>query len=234
MTLRRSVAALSLATLLACCGTFAARHGLQPRASELFPLAPGSVWTYDVRDTAGRIVRLRTRVSGEVVLDGVRATLVEESGGVPGLESHRDLVAYATRGGLILRFPWPLPSAPPARFSTDGEPVLPADPRAHLVWKGHYAVLAVAGAPFYDVRSESRVTAADEAVAVRAGTFAHCVRIDTTVSARAPSRKESPAIVHYYTEWYAPGTGLVKAESAVDVDGKRLEVLRTELASFER
>ena len=65
-----------------------------------------------------------------------------------------------------------------------------------------------------------------------AGRFERCLRVETTVLARSPS---SPTeIVHHYVEWYARGVGLVKMQSSVDVDGRRLDVLRADLASFDR
>jgi hypothetical protein len=68
---------------------------------------------------------------------------------------------------------------------------------------------------------------------VPAGTFRRCVRVETVASAIAPGGMQPRAIVHHYTEWYAPGVGLVKARSAVEVEGRTLDVLAAELASFD-
>ena len=46
-------------------------------------------------------------------------------------------------------------------------------------------------------------------------------------------RSGSRMIRHYYTEWYAPGVGLVKARTAVDDGGRRIDVLAADLASVE-
>ncbi len=224
--------------LLGCATLRRPTESLQPSIGALFPLSPGTTWVYEVHDAAGRSARLRARVSGEVDLgaDGTKATLVEENGGVPGernLEGDADLVAYTTLGGLIMRFPWPSPRIETAKASASrGEPVLPEDPERRPVWRGSYPILAIEGPPLYDAQSESHVASWDEAVDVPAGRFERCLRVETKVLARPPS---SPTeIVHHYVEWYAHGVGLVKMQSSVDVDGRRLDVLGADLASFDR
>jgi hypothetical protein len=217
------------------------RRAIVARGDDVFPLKPGSAWTYQVRDVAGRVAAFTMRVRGDVEVDsaGTKATLVEESGGIPGersLESGSDFVAYYSREGIIFRLPWragPTPSLASATTAGEGEPVVPRDPHRRSRFEGRYGVLAIEGPPLYELSSESRVVASEDAVTVPAGTFPHCIRVDTRVSARAPSRFATPEIVHYYEEWYAPGIGLVRQRSAVDDDGARRDVLDVELASFD-
>jgi hypothetical protein len=225
------------------CGISRPQRTVGGHASEaLLPLAPGSAWIYEVRDTAGRVSRLRMRVKGEMDVDsnGTKVVIVEERGGIPGagrLESSNDLVAYYSRGGLIFRFPLLSPRTRVAQwlaFAKGGEPVLPENPAERSDWQGTYSVLAIEGSPMYELRSRSRVAASGEDVDVQAGRFHDCVRVETTVSALSPSSAVRREIIHHYTEWYAPGVGLVKANSSVDDEGRTLDVLWTELASFDQ
>jgi hypothetical protein len=240
----RASAAAALAAVLAvgasCARLAPAPVGVDAAPADLFPLAAGRAWVYEVRDASGRASSMRVRVRGSLVLDslGTEATLVEESGGVPGarsLESSIDLVAYYTREGVLFRLPWnTIPGGrDDSRFAKASEPVLPRDVRRLPTWRGEFDVLAIEGPPLYELSSESRLTAAAELVSVPAGRFPDCVRVDTRVAARAPADLARRQILYYYTDWYAPGVGLVKERSAVDVDGRPLDVLWAELTAFE-
>ena len=238
----RAWAAWVFALSSAGCATLGTVRSQVDGAGDVFPLRPGSAWTYQVRDVSGRTAAFKMRVRGDVDVDaaGTRATLVEETGGMPGaraLDRESDLVAYYSREGIVFRLPWRWGAAggvDVARSLAEAEPVVSRDPRRQTRWEGHYDVLAIDGPPLYEVASESRVAASDERVTVPAGTFSHCVRVETRIAARTPSRVEPTEIVHYFEEWYAPGVGLVRQRSAVDVGGKRRDVLSVELAAFDR
>ena len=231
----RAVVGLALvASVLGCASLVAERDRFG--ANALFPLSTGRSWTYRVRDSAGRVSELRARVNRELVSDAGTLTLVEESGGIPGdarVRSAGDLVAYYSRAGFVFRAPW---YASGSRLPATGgaEPILPVDLAASPTWQGSHAVLGIDGPPLYQVRTESRVVANDDTVAVPAGRFTKCLRVDTVVVAAVPASEPKREIVHYYTDWYAPGVGLVKMASAVDADGRKLDLLSLDLAAFER
>jgi len=175
-------------------------------------------------------------VNGEVSGAGGKLTLVEESGGIPGeagFESTRDLVAYYSSAGFIFRATGYV-SGSELPSNGSGEPILPVDVARSPSWRGSHTLLAIEGPPLFEVRTESRVTATAETIEVPAGSFRPCLRVETVVFATVPSSKPKREIVHYYTDWYARGVGLVKMTSAVDVDGRKLDLLSLDLASFER
>ena len=137
---------------------------------------------------------------------------------------------------MIYRLPWPLPGArigDVAALASAAEPVVAEDPSRIALWSGRFDVLAVEGGAFVEVRSDAHVAASDETVAVPAGTFARCVAVETIVAARPPGAADVPPVVHRYREWYARGVGLVKMETAVEVDGRMIDVLTAELAAYE-
>jgi len=227
-------ATILLALSLAGCTSLRVAPERRPLDGALFPLTPGSSWVYEVRDFAGRVSELRARVNREVAGAGGNLTLVEEICGIPGepgFDSGHDLVVYYSTAGFIFRAPWYYPaSAPPPTGA--GEPILPVDVARSASWHGSHSILAIDGPPLYELRTESRVTATAEAIDVPAGSFAPCLRVDTVVVATDPSAEPKREIVYYYTDWYAPGVGLVRTTSAVDVDGRKRDVLSLDLASF--
>ncbi|MGH7818835.1 MAG: hypothetical protein ACREQ9_03605 [Candidatus Binatia bacterium] len=218
------------------CGRELVRPGA---GDDLLPLIPGNYWIYDVRNPAGASSKLEARVSGEIESAGMRIAVVEESGGVPGeetFESNRDPIAYYTRGGFIFRSPW-IPH--PDRAGTppgDGgaEPVLPVNPIGTPEWRGQYQLFDLGSRPMYRFRSESRLASIHDAVTVPAGRFDRCMRVETTLAATVSSAGGSKEIIHHFVDWYAPGVGLVRTVSFVDVGGAKREVLDARLVSFGR
>jgi hypothetical protein len=203
-------------------------------------LAPGNEWIYEVRNPAGQVSRLTVRVMGEryVASRGMAATVVEESGGVPGnptLETHTDLVAYYLRGGFVFRSPWVISreSGLEDRGAELGdERLLPLDPEREPTWESSYGLFDFGSHPLYEFHARSRLASAAESVTVPAGVFQRCARVETAVSAKTPNDPIDHTIVHAYVEWYAPGVGLVKSESFVTEGESRLEVGSAELVGF--
>ncbi|MGH7896584.1 MAG: hypothetical protein ACREQQ_01450, partial [Candidatus Binatia bacterium] len=109
--------AIPLAMLLAgvgCAPKMAPSARLEPTPAVLLPLATGNEWAYDVRNATGDVSRLTMRVKGARYIPsrGTEATIVEESGGVPGaksLQTNTDVVAYYLRNGFLFRSAWLFP-----------------------------------------------------------------------------------------------------------------------------
>jgi len=201
----------------------------------VFPLSPGSRWVYRVRNPAGEIATLMAQVKGQRYLPSQNtvAAVVEETGGVPGeptFDSSSDAVAYYRKEGFVFRAPW---------LHDDGsnvpeEMVLPEDPSREQVWNGSYHLFASPGAgAMYRFQSASRIASTSDTVSVPAGRFKRCLRIETTLAATVGAGTKPITITHYYTEWYAPGIGLVKAESSVDASGTKRRVATADLLSYE-
>jgi uncharacterized protein DUF3108 len=181
------------------------------------------------------------RVRGEryIASRGMAATIVEESGGVPGvasLQTSTDLVAYYPRGGFLFRSAWLVPRE--AGLEDRGaelgdERLLPLDPERDAVWESVYALFDFGRHPVYELHESSRLASQAESITVPAGVFERCSRIETTVSAETADSPVSHKVVHHYVEWYAPGVGLVRSESFVTEGDAELEVGSAELMSFQ-
>src|SRR2546429_1073628 len=137
----------------------------QQSPSLLLPLARGNEWVYEVRYPAGEISKLTMRVKGERYIEsrGMAATIVEESGRIPGsarLEASSDLVAYYLRGGFIFRSPlliareWGLED-PGAELGD--ERLLPVDPEHDPTWESAYGLFEFGSRPLYEFHSSSRL-----------------------------------------------------------------------------
>jgi uncharacterized protein DUF3108 len=208
--------------------------------SLLLPLARGNEWIYEVRNPAGQVSKLTMRVKGERFIDsrGAEATIVEESGGVPGstkLEASSDLVAYYLRGGFIFRSPWLVArewGLEDRGAELGDERLLPLDPEHDRTWESGYGLFDFGSRPLYEFHARSRLAPAAERISVPAGDFERCVRVETSVSTTTPSTPADRTIVHHYVEWYAPRVGLVKSRSFVIEGDSKLEVGGAELVGF--
>lgn len=212
----------------------------QPMLPLLLPLATGNEWVYQVRNAEGEVSRLTMRVKGEryIASRGMDATIVEESGGVPGaasLEAGTDLVAYYLRDGFLFRSPWVIPRE--SGFDDRGaelgdERLLPLDLEHDPKWESIYALFDFGSRPVYQLHASSRLVSQAESVTVPAGVFRRCARVETIVSAETPNAPAGRTIVHVYVEWYSPRIGLVKSESFVTEGDARLEVGGAELVGL--
>jgi hypothetical protein len=211
-----------------------------PSPSLLLPLARGNEWVYEVRNPAGQVSKMTMRVKGERYIEsrGMAATIVEESGGIPGnasLEGDADLVANYLRGGFINRSPlliardWGLEDR---GAELGDERLLPVDPQRDPSWESAYGLFEFGSRPLYEFHASSRLAPAVERVSVPAGVFKRCVRVETSVSATTPSAPTARTIVHTYVEWYAPRVGLVRSRSFVTEGDSRLEVGSVDLVGF--
>jgi uncharacterized protein DUF3108 len=235
--------AVALALLLGVVGCALERRPGAPAPvapSVLLPLVRGNEWVYEVRYPAGEVSKLTMRVMGERYIEsrGMAATIVEESGGIPGsarLEASSDLVAYYLRGGFIFRSPlliardWGLEDR---GAELGDERLLPVDPERDPAWESAYGLFDLGTRPLYEFHASSRLAPAVERVSVPAGVFERCVRVETSVSATTPSAPTARTIVHTYVEWYAPRVGLVRSRSFVTEGDSRLEVGSSELVRF--
>jgi hypothetical protein len=66
-----------------------------------------------------------------------------------------------------------------------------------------------------EVQQRHRVAPKPERVVVPGGVFARCMRVETTAihsGVDDHGAHTGPQVTYYYSDWYAPGVGLVKTE----------------------
>ena len=222
MRLGVHLSVVAIAALTAGCTALPRPRGFESYASrEFFPLHPGTFWVYEVRDGEGRSAIERVRVRGPYRLKtlAVDATVVEESGGVTGeldLDVSWHPVVYYRRGVFLYKFSSvDLVGGDVSEIllGEGEEKVLPDDPVEQPEWQSDFEIFGSGAERDYGARMVSIAEQSREAVRVRAGTFAGCLRVESrsvldSHDGAGPPRELSLR----YTDWYAPGVGLVKSE----------------------
>jgi len=205
---------------------------------DYFPLHPGTLWVYEVRDAEGHVALERVLVRGAYRLKthATDATIVEESGGMTGefdLDVSWHPVVYYRRGLFLYKFSgvnFVDEELEEVSLGEGEEKVLPDDPAEQREWQSDFEIFRN-GADEYSARMTSTAQASREAVRVRAGTFRGCLRVDSeSWLASEEPRGASRRLGYRYTDWYAPGVGLVKTE--VRAIENAVPVTTFELVSF--
>jgi hypothetical protein len=212
--------ALAIAQLASC----QKRESFNPAlAGRFFPLHAGSSWTYQVTDQSGTRETLSDRV--------IETNPADTSGGAglvvsdySGLEVE---TRYLAEAGYITRI-----------ASLSGRTQIRLEERRFLpqylwpdrTWSNTLSPFENSPNDFLKItQNHSSFLEADE-VAVPAGRFANCIRIETE------ALYESPAGVgqkRYFIDWYAPDVGLVKTlVLSGGPDGR--EITRIELLRFAK
>ena len=110
---------------------------------------------------------------------------------------------------------------------------LPVDLGRASSWEGRTNAYQLPDGSGFEVRQLHQVFVQREPVEVTAGRFEHCARVETTAihSATGPDGSAVGArVVYYYSDWYAPGVGLIRTEQR----SATAEVLATvELVSYQ-
>jgi len=207
---------------------------------EFFPLHPGTLWVYAVRDAQGRVALERVLVRGVYHLEARQAegTVVEESGGMSGdfdLDVSWHPVVYYRRGSFLYKFSGVLNDVGgelQEQTLGDGEEkVLPADPMELSRWESDFDIFRSEPGASYHARMVSVARIIRDAVRVRAGEFRDCLRVDSdSVLDSRSLRSSHREIAFHYVDWYAPGVGLVKSE--VHAGEPTRPITELELISF--
>lgn len=228
--------------LLVVTGWGCAATAKQSRAStpvaDYFPLAPRSRWEYLVsRRTAGERLRFFATVRPDEFKgpNGRGCRIVEERySDLP--DGGRYPIVYCTEGGFLHRV---------MSLEYRGEALednglrsgelkfLPVNLAQTETWEGLTNAYSLPDGSGFEVRQLHQVFRQTEPIVVPAGTFTGCARVETTAihSATGPDGAPvGPRIVYYYSDWYAPGVGLVRTEQR----SATAEVLATiELVEYE-
>lgn len=117
-------------------------------------------------------------------------------------------------------------TAPPDFLSIGSPQLLPAHPSLGQTWT-HSGI-----SNGFTISTTATITALAETVAVTAGTFANCVRIEEENSFD-PAYAGSGGAVSHRTRWFAPGVGPVRYEAVyVDSSGAVVTTATGQLTSY--
>ena len=205
-----------------------------------FPLTDKSQWNYRVQDLVRNLTyQTKVRVYGRQYVDAVRreGITVEERysnfglGGPFVLEEQEPIVYFRENGYLNrVLLTYQAGKIVAASGSADRQ-YLPEVLTDGASWDSNTEAFHVGDLGF-KVSFRHAVAVERETVKVPAGSFADCIRVDTS-STEGPDSGYRPGeeLVFYYSDWYAPGVGLVLTRQWDDMARER-ERTRIELLSY--
>jgi len=203
---------------LGCAATV--KHPRARSTADFFPLTPSSHWEYVVtRRTEGAPLRFVATVRPDEFKGPNRhgCRIVDEHyGDRPSDE--RTPIVYCTEGGFLHRvmsLEYRGESLADNGLRSGELKFLPLDLEGTHTWEGRTNAYQLSDGSGFEVRQLHQVYVEPQPVVVPAGKFEHCARVETTAihSATAPDGSAvGPRIVYYYSDWYAPGVGLVRTE----------------------
>lgn len=227
------VAAIVALPLMACTHKHAS---FNPSLSEdFFPLAPNTVWTYQIKSKSQRTTYVVTdkvigvkyvpslNVTGEVVEEYYN---MERGGMRP--------IVYVTKNGYLNRLSGldylkEDIEAPAWGRSEEGE-FMPSRLGPDLSWSSKIFPFGhMPGA--FDISQQHKTFFDGEDIVVPAGTYAGCIRIETSALYEGGAYAKMKGLRLTYEDWYAPRIGLVKT-LALEGGPDGREVERVELLKF--
>lgn len=244
---RTAPAGIALAAILAGCSPPPALVPVLPaspsatRVEDYFPLTPDSRWTYRVRDLAKAwTYETRVRVFPPRRFDflGRDGIPVEERyssvGGPLFVEEQEPIVYYRDEGFLHrVYLTYQAGQLVPQSGSRDSRH-LPEVLRDGTSWDSETTAFRVGGGLGIQVVHHHEVHLETDVVSVPAGDFTGCIRIDTYSSHGAGSDRGGGEIAFWYSDWYAPGIGLVRTQQWDDVERReersKIELLEASIA----
>lgn len=242
----RGVALLVLATLAA--GVSCAPRSASPRAlaeatpaslavDDYYPLTDRSQWTYRIRDFTKNWTYLsKVRVHGRQHVDALSrdGISVEEryssDSGPFFVEEQEPMLYFRERGYLNRVFLTYQGGKLVASSGSGDSEFLPERLTDGATWESNTQAFRVGDLGFR-IRHTHRVSMERDPVKVPAGTFENCVRVDTFSTQGPGSGKNGAELLFYYSDWYAPGVGLVRTEQWEDEKHER-ERTRIELLEY--
>ena len=214
--LGRALVAATLAAIVAGCALATLRPATVDR--DFFPLAPNSQWEYAVSRYGGaerfRFVAT-VRPDDFHTADGRACPIVDER---YGDTRERFPIVYCTESGFlhrIMSLEYRGETLQDNGFRSGELKFLPTDLRHADTWEGITNAFRLPDGSGFEVQQLHRVLPGAERVVVPAGVFARCVRVETTAIHSAVDdhgAHTGPRVTYYYSDWYAPGVGLVKTE----------------------
>jgi len=238
---------------LVSCGSLPALKKAQPfdpnarlPVESYFPLAAGSQWSYRVQDFIRKLTyQSKVRVFGRQFVDAVQreGISVEERyssfgpGGPYVLEEQEPMVYFRDNGYLNRVLLTYQAGKMVAASGTGDTQYLPEILTQGASWDSNTQAFRVPGGAGgggigFKVTFKHTVSLERESVQVPAGKFDNCIRVDT-FSTEGPNSGYRPGeeLVFYYSDWYAPGIGLVLTRQWDDPKREH-ERTRIELLSY--
>jgi hypothetical protein len=218
---------LSLAMVAAGCGLTTART---PDDQDFFPLVPSSHWEYAVsRQGETGVLRFVATVRPDPyrTTDGHACPIVDEQ---YGAESIHYPVVYCSESGFLHRL---------MSLEYKGERLednglrsgelkfLPLNLRRATDWEGTTNAYHMPDGSGFEVRQLHHVLPQLERIEVPAGAFRRCVHVETKAIHSAidvDGTHTGPQVVLYYSDWYAPGVGLVRTDQR-DADARAMTTI---------
>jgi hypothetical protein len=236
---------LALVGLIGC-STASAPEAAAPSVAEpapierYFPLAARSRWTYRVQELRKNFDYVnRVRVFGPKHLDAINKEVVEVeesySSTVNGvfLLEEQEPVVYFREAGYLNRIFLTQQGGKfvPASGSGDSR-FLPEVIVPGSSWDSDSQAFRVGTDLGFKVAHRHTIALEPKPVTVPAGTFRDCLRIDT-YSTHGPGSGQLPneELTFYYSDWYAPGVGLVRTQQWDDAERSK-ERTRIELLDY--
>ena len=236
---RARAAIVLLATVSCGCAALVTAHRDAREGNDYFPLHPGTLWVYEVRDSLGGVALERVLVRGLVHLGTQDADgyVVEESGGLAGefaLDVEWHPVVYYRHDRFLYKFSgvdYVEGQLRELRLGEGEEKVLPDDPAEHLEWHSDFDIFRPDPGSRYRATTTSTAIRVRQELRVRAGTFASCLGVESKSQLESNEPHDRARLLGFrYLDWYAPGVGLVRSEVRSLEDGRLLTTL--ELVSF--
>jgi len=205
-----------------------------------FPLTDQSQWNYRVQDLVRNLTyQTKVRVYGRQYVDAVRreGIAVEErysnfGFGGPFVLEEQEPIVYFRENGYLNRVLLTYQAGKIVAASGSGDrQYLPEILTHGASWDSNTEAFRVGDLGF-KVSFRHAVAVERETVNVPAGSFADCIRVDTS-STEGPDSGYRPGeeLKFYYADWYAPGVGLVLTRQWDDAAHQR-ERARIELLTY--
>jgi len=231
------VAGMAASLSVGCTATVKRDRATQV-AADFFPLTPNSHWEYLVRrrsDASPSPFAATVRPDEFKGPNGHGCRIVDERyGDRPAAERHP--IVYCAEGGFLHRvmsLDYRGESLEDNGLRSGELKFLPIDLAHTTSWEGRTNAYQLADGSGFEVRQLHQVFVQREPVEVAAGRFERCARVETTAihSATGPDGAAvGTRVVYYYSDWYAPGVGLIRTEQR----SATAEVLATvELVSYQ-
>ena len=218
--------------------------------AEFFPLHDEDTWIYGVEQPLRNVhTRMTVRVRGEryITTLGQRCRLVDETYGGPdaamaaaqGQTQDQQVhpIAYCRKDGFLYRalsLEYRGKEVHETGLGSSEERFLPDGLQNDLAWDSVTTAYQLGGGNGYEVRQRHRAVPELGVVAVPAGRFSGCVRVETVAvhSGRHDGKTDPDPIVLYYTDWYAPNVGLVRTTQS-DRPGDGPPLAQIELLAYD-
>lgn len=213
--------------------------GAKVSVERYFPLTAKSRWTYRVQELRKGFDYLnRVRVYGARRFEPLARDViqVEESysstgSGVFLLEEQEPVVYFLEDGYLNRMFLTRQAGKLIATSGSGDSRFLPATIEIGGHWDSSSQAFRVGNDLGFRVSHSHRIEIEPEPVEVPAGEFRNCIRIDTFSSHGPGSGSGSDELAFFYSDWYAPGVGLVKTQQWDD-EAHSKERTRIELIEY--